>query len=146
MSRLLRRLAALCAGAVPLALSACPADSLVELRVGPATFRVEVAATPAARQQGLMFREELGLREGMLFVFDRTEVRSFWMRNTPLPLSIAYIDERGVIVHITDMEPYSEAPVSSRFPARYALEVNRGAFADAGVRVGDRVEIPAQYR
>ena len=93
-----------------------------------------------------MYRDRLGEREGMLFVFDREQMLTFWMRNTPLPLSIAFIDARGVIVHITDMAPFSEAPVSSRFPARFALEVNRGAFARAGVAVGDLVELPAGLR
>ena len=93
-----------------------------------------------------MFRDQLGEREGMLFVFEEERMLSFWMRNTSLPLSIAYIDARGVIVHIADMEPYSEAPVASRVPARFALEVNRGALSRAGVRVGDLVALPETLR
>ena len=93
-----------------------------------------------------MFREQLGEREGMLFVFEEEQTVSFWMRNTPLPLSIAFIDARGVIVHMADMVPYSEAPVPSRFPVRYALEVNRGAFERAGIEVGDLVELPDHLR
>ena len=121
-------------------------DGRVRLTVGGEAFEVELAVTPEQRRQGLMFREQLGEREGMLFVFDAEQTVSFWMRDTPLPLSIAFIDARGVIVHVADMVPYSEQPVPSRFPVRYALEVNRGAFERAGVEVGDLVELPARLR
>lgn len=116
------------------------------LAVGGAEFRVELAVTPEQRRQGLMYRDRLGEREGMLFVFEEERMLSFWMRNTSLPLSIAFIDARGVIVHIADLVPWSERPVSSRVPARYALEVNRGAFERAGVAVGDAVALPAALR
>lgn len=89
-----------------------------------------------------MHREELDPNAGMLFVFDSEELRSFWMKNTPLPLSIAFIDGDGRILEIYDMEPFSLAPVPSRFPARYALEVNQGRFSELEIRPGDRVEIP----
>ena len=121
-------------------------DTRIDLTVGDTVFRVELAVTDQQRARGLMFREELGRREGMLFVFDNEQPRSFWMRNTPLPLSIAYIDAKGVIVHITDMEPHSQTPVPSRAPAQYALEVNRGAFEEAGIRVGDFVQLPDSLR
>lgn len=116
---------------------------MIELTVGGVVFRVEQAVTPEQRRRGLMHREQLGEREGMLFVFEDERMRAFWMRDTPLPLSIAFIDARGVIVHVADMVPYSEKEVSSRVPARFALEVNRGAFERAGVAVGDLVELPA---
>lgn len=122
-----------------------PAGTL-ELTVGGAVFRVEQAVTPEQRERGLMFREHLGEREGMLFVFEEERMLSFWMRNTPLPLSIAFIDARGVIVHMADLVPHSERPVSSRVPARFALEVNRGAFERAGVAVGDLVILPPALR
>ena len=121
-------------------------DGLVRLSVGGQQFDVELAVTPEQRREGLMYRDRLGEREGMLFVFDQEQMLTFWMRNTPLPLSIAFIDARGVIVHITDMVPYSEAPVSSRFPVRYALEVNRGAFERAGIEIGDVVDLPDDLR
>ena len=121
-------------------------DGHIRLSVGGQQFDVELAVTPEQRREGLMYRERLGEREGMLFVFDQEQMLTFWMRNTPLPLSIAFIDARGVIVHITDMVPFSEVPVSSRFPARFALEVNQGAFARAGVAVGDLVQLPAGLR
>ena len=121
-------------------------DGRVRLTVAGEAFDVELAVTPEQRRQGLMFREQLGEREGMLFVFDEEQTVSFWMRDTPLPLTIAFIDARGVIVHMADMVPYSEAPVPSRYPARYALEVNRGALQRAGIEVGDLVELPARLR
>jgi uncharacterized protein len=103
------------------------------------TLLVEVADEPQSRSRGLMERTELGEREGMLFVFESSEPRSFWMKDTPLPLSIAYVDERWVIREIHAMEPGSLEPVPSRHPARYALEVNRGAFERLGIDVGDRL-------
>jgi len=131
------------AGLLALTAAGCGSDDgRVRLTVGGEQFDVELAVTPEQRRQGLMFRERLGEREGMLFVFDDEETVSFWMRDTPLPLSIAFIDARGVIVHVADMEPYSEAPVPSRYPVRYALEVNKGALERAGIEVGDLVELP----
>ena len=129
------------------AAAACVQDSAaIGLVVGGEVFRVEQAVTPEQRREGLMYRDRLGEREGMLFVFDEEQILTFWMRNTSLPLSIAFIDARGMIVHITDMVPFSEVPVSSRVPARFALEVNKGAFERAGVAVGDLVELPAALR
>ena len=126
---------------------ACGSDhGRTRLTVGGEQFDVELAVTAEQRRQGLMFREQLGEREGMLFVFEEEQAVSFWMRDTPLPLSIAFIDARGVIVHVADMVPYSEAPVASRYPVRYALEVNRGAFERAGIEVGDLVALPDHLR
>jgi hypothetical protein len=121
-------------------------DAKTRLTVGGQAFDVELAVTAEQRRQGLMFREQLGEREGMLFVFEQEQAVSFWMRDTPLPLSIAFIDARGMIVHMADMEPFSEAPVPSRFPVCYALEVNQGAFERAGIAVGDVVELPDHLR
>lgn len=114
--------------------------------MGGAEFRVELAVTAEQRRRGLMYRDRLGEREGMLFVFEEERMLSFWMRDTSLPLSIAFIDARGVIVHLADLVPYSERRVSSRVPARFALEVNRGAFERAGVALGDVVALPAALR
>lgn len=123
---------------------ACDAEQeRYELRIAGATLEVEVVDTPEGRAQGLMDRTELDERHGMLFVFEESAPRSFWMKDTPLPLSIAYIDERLVIREIHDMEPFSLEPVRSRYPARYALEVNQGAFDRLGIGVGDRI-LPSQ--
>jgi len=88
-----------------------------------------------------MFREELGPDNGMLFVFPDSQVRSFWMKDTSVPLSIAYISARGRILEIRSMAPYSEEPVRSRFPARYALEVNQNRFSEVGVTEGDEIDL-----
>lgn len=106
--------------------------------------RVEVADDAAERAQGLMNRTELAENRGMLFVFEAEQELSFWMRNTLLPLSIAYIDAEGRIVDIQQMEPLDDEPPHyvSAEPARYALEVNQGFFEERGVEVGDSVELP----
>ena len=110
--------------------------------------RVEVADERAERQTGLMGRTELAQDAGMLFVFGWERNLSFWMRNTLIPLSIAYIAADGRIVDIQDMEPLDDEPPSyaSAEPAKYALEVNQGFFAERGVEVGGTVEIPQEYR
>lgn len=122
-------------------LTACQADETIPLQVGEHTFEVEIADTPELRERGLMFRNDLDVDAGMLFVFDDDRPRSFWMKNTSIPLSIAYISAGGRILEIHDMEPQSLAPVRSRYPARYALEVNQGRFSEVGVGVGDAVDL-----
>lgn len=106
--------------------------------------RVEVADDAEEQAKGLMGRTALGEERGMLFVFPDEQVRSFWMRDTLIPLSIAYIDSEGRIIDIQDMEPRDDDPPHyvSAEPARYALEVNQGFFDERGVEVGDRVELP----
>ena len=93
-----------------------------------------------------MFRERLGKDEGMLFVYDREEFLTFWMKNTPLPLSIAFLDQKGKIVDIQDMEPFSLKTHDSIHPAKYALEMNQGWFKKNGIRVGDVVSFPATIK
>lgn len=117
------------------------AQELVDLPVGSHMFRVEVADEPEERQRGLMFRSQLDPDHGMLFVFPDSQLRSFWMANTAIPLSIAYIGADGVIQEIYDMQPFSRASVPSRAPAMYALEVNQGRFAEVGVGVRDRIDL-----
>ncbi|MDP3179615.1 MAG: DUF192 domain-containing protein [Spirochaetaceae bacterium] len=112
------------------------------LSVGATTISAEIAGTEDERAKGLMFRNKLADGEGMLFVFETDQVLSFWMKNTILPLSLAYLSSDGQIVKILDLEPQSLAPRSSERSVRYALEVPRGWFGRAGVSVGDVVEIP----
>ena len=100
---------------------------------------MEVADEPTERQQGLMYRTELAADAGMLFVYSGEAQRSFWMENTRIPLSIAYIDQAGRIVHLADMTPFDRTAVPSKYPAMYAIEVNRGHFTALGVSVGDQV-------
>lgn len=107
---------------------------------------VEIADTDAERQTGLMGRNVLPENAGMLFVFEGEQTLSFWMRDTLIPLSIAYIDAEGRIVDIQDMQPLDDVPPHyvSAEPAQYALEVNQGFFEERGVVVGDTVELPVQ--
>lgn len=100
----------------------------------------ELADTPDLRSRGLMERAALKPDHGMLFIYPDERPRSFWMRNTPLPLSIAYIDRAGRIVRLADMQPFDETSIPSRYPAMYALEMEQGWFLKHGVAAGDRVE------
>ncbi len=116
--------------------------SFVPITINGKKVIVEAARTEREKEKGLMFREKLGPDEGMLFVYEREEVLSFWMKNTRVPLSIAFINEKGKIVDIQDMEPFNLKSHASRRPAKYALEMNRGWFQRNGVHVGDSVTIP----
>ena len=111
----------------------------MQLDVAGTPVTAEVADTSPLRSQGLMHREGLRPDHGMVFVYPREAPRSFWMKNTLIPLSIAYIDASGRIVHMADMKPLDESPVPSRYPAMYALEMDRGWFRAHRVDVGDKV-------
>ncbi len=112
----------------------------ITIRVNGIPVRVEFADSHEERRQGLMFRETLPADEGMLFVFEREQLLSFWMKDTPIPLSIAFISQDGEIVDIQDMEPLDERTFHrSPRPALYALEMNQGWFGRHEVEVGDRV-------
>lgn len=104
--------------------------------------RVEIADSVVERAQGLMYRKALAERRGMLFVYTEEDELSFYMKNTLIPLSIAFIDSEGRIVDIQDMKPLDEASHLSKAPAQYALEVNQGFFEERDVGVGARVELP----
>lgn len=113
-----------------------------KIKLGAHTLTVEIADTPRLRERGLMFRKKLEPNSGMLFVFERVQPMAFWMKNTLIPLSIAYIDEHKKIVDIKDMEPAvmgAQFPPSypSKAPAMYALEMPKGWFAKNGIKIGD---------
>ena len=110
-----------------------------QLTLGGINVVVEVASPPRERATGLMGRASLPPDSGMLFVYPDEAERSFWMKNTPLPLSIAFMDTQGRIVHITDLRPLDERPVSSLRPTMYALEMTQGWFEAHGVKVGQSV-------
>jgi len=110
------------------------------IRVAGREVTVEVADTPDARSQGLMHRDSLPEDYGMLFVYPEEQILSFWMRNTRIPLDIAFIDRSGFILEIQHMEPHDDTSHASRQPAMYALELRSGWFEDHGVEPGDRVE------
>ncbi len=116
-----------------------PEESVV---IGNATFILEVARTPEEQRTGLMHRKRMDADRGMIFVFPEDRKLSFWMKDTLIPLSIAYVDSSGTIREIHDMEPLSLRPVESAVSVRYAIELNRGAFAVAGVGPGSRIDLP----
>ena len=111
----------------------------ITLEIGGVVVEAEVADDRMERSIGLMHRTALRPGSGMLFVYPRARRLSFWMRNTPLPLSIAFIDAGGTVVRIADMRPLDERHVPSDWPALYALEVPQGWFGSAGVSIGDHV-------
>ena len=103
------------------------------------TISVEVADTPSARQQGLMYRKQLPTDEGMLFIFSEAAYHGMWMLNTRIALSVAFVDEHGVILNIADMEPLSTEHHSPVAPAKYVLEMNRGWFTARGIKARDQI-------
>ena len=116
-----------------------------ELPVAPLTIKgnkitAEVAATPEQRATGLMHRFSLKPDHGMVFVFERAEPVGFWMKNTFIPLSIAYVGADGRVLNIDDMAPHDETPHQSRGPALYAIEMRKGWFAQRGIGPGDLVK------
>ncbi len=112
---------------------------VTNLKVGPHAIAAEVASTPDQRSLGLMYRFSLPADRGMLFVFPEPQPLAFWMRNTYIPLSIAFIDAEGRILNVAEMEPRSDATHPSRGEALYALEMRKGWFADRGVGPGTRL-------
>ena len=120
--------------------AADPALPEMPMQINGQKFTVEVAANDAARTVGLMHRRIMPENRGMLFVFPYATVQNFWMMNTYIPLSIAFIDEHGVIVNIADMKPLTTDPHPSAKPAQYALEMNQGWFAKRGIKAGAKVE------
>jgi uncharacterized protein len=135
---------------LPLMLTIAPAQGQVgkpntglpttKLTIGSTTLTAEIAATNEHRSTGLMHRFSLAPDSGMLFVFDVPRVQSFWMRNTYVPLSIAFIDAQGTILNIEDMAPKDERMTWSAGPALYALEMRKGWFAQKGIGAGARVQ------
>jgi len=112
----------------------------VDLYICAKKISVELATTNETRNRGLMYRHSLGADDGMLFVFPDNDYRSFWMENTYIPLSIAYLTEAGTIINIERMYPHNRTSVKSRAPAKYALETNADWFKKNGIQVGDCVE------
>lgn len=112
----------------------------IPLTVGPQSITAEVAADDASRSKGLMFRESLPDNHGMLFVFDRADQYCFWMKNTPLPLSIAFIGEDGRIINLADMQPLSLDAHCALAPARYALEMKQDWFKNHQIAPGTALQ------
>ena len=116
-----------------------PRLKTVALTAGMHVIKAELAITPEQQQVGMMFRSSMGTNEAMLFVEETPGVRCFWMRNTLIPLSIAFIAEDGTVVNIADMKPRSDESHCSARPVRFALEMNVGWFAKRGVKAGIRL-------
>jgi uncharacterized membrane protein (UPF0127 family) len=113
-----------------------PALPSTDLSIGVHLIKAEVANTFATRMEGLMRRPSMPANSGMLFVFDQSEVHCMWMKNTLIPLSVAFLDEQGAIINIEDMQPQTEQTHCAKRPARFALEMNKGWFAQRGIRSG----------
>jgi uncharacterized protein len=116
-----------------------PTLRTTKLTAGIHVITAEIASTPLSRMIGLMMRERLAPNHGMVFVFEDKSQHCFWMRNTLIPLSIAFIDDDGTVVSIADMTPKSEASTCPQRPVRYALEMDQGWFAKRGVTAGKKI-------
>lgn len=112
---------------------------VTQLRAGMHLIQAEVAQNDQQRAIGLMHRRSMPVNNGMLFIFETPSQQCFWMRNTLLPLSIAFIGDDGSIVNIADMQPMSDASHCSAKPVRYALEMNQGWFAKRGLKAGSKL-------
>ena len=125
------------------ALNSCGEEmETTEITLNGRTFTVEIARSPEERQQGLMHRKSLETDRGMLFVFSYDQKLSFWMKNTTIPLDIAYLSADGTVKEIHQMKPLSERAVQSSHSVRYALEVPQGTFAELGIKPGYRIDLP----
>ena len=116
-----------------------PSTATTTIKVGGHPLRVEVVANDEDRAKGLMFREKLGRDDGMLFVFPELAYHAMWMKNTLIPLSVAFIEADGTIANIADMKPHDESSHCAVKPVPYALEMDRGWFAARGLKAGSRI-------
>ncbi|MEZ5811131.1 MAG: DUF192 domain-containing protein [Rhizobiaceae bacterium] len=119
-----------------------PEPLTIETDAGEASYTIEIADNEEERARGLMFRTQLDADRGMLFVFDLTAQRGFWMKNTPLPLDLLFIAESGRVVAIRKGVPFSEEIIAPIYPVRFVLELNEGTAENAGIRIGARVRHP----
>jgi uncharacterized membrane protein (UPF0127 family) len=134
----------LCLG---LTLTAAPASAqdapqrlpAIQLGAGMHNIKAEVARTPQEHQIGLMHRQSMGLNEGMLFIFEQPSEQCFWMKNTLIPLAIAFVADDGTVVNIDEMKPRSLDTHCSTKPVRFVLEMNKGWFAKRGIKAGSKL-------
>jgi uncharacterized membrane protein (UPF0127 family) len=139
MNRILFLALAVLAAASAAAQAPQPQLPAVDLTAGMHRIRAEVANDMSSRMQGLMFRKAMPQNAGMVFVFEESANHCMWMKNTLIPLSVAFIDDAGAIVNIADMQPHSEQSHCAARPARYALEMNKGWFAERGIKPGAKL-------
>jgi uncharacterized membrane protein (UPF0127 family) len=114
----------------------------VKLSAGMHLIDAQVALTPEQRQIGLMFRKEMPQQEGMIFVFEQPAQQCFWMKNTLLPLTAAFVADDGTIVNLADMKPQTTDPHCSAQPVRFVLEMNKGWFVKKGIKAGSKLGGP----
>jgi uncharacterized membrane protein (UPF0127 family) len=131
--------AALAAGPAQAQDTLTPKLRAIPVKVGAHVLRVEVADSDASRSRGLMYRQAMGKNDGMLFIFEDPGYHSMWMQNTYIPLSVAFIDGDGKILNVLDMEPKTTDTHTAAGPARYAIETNKGWFAEKKIKPGDKV-------
>jgi uncharacterized membrane protein (UPF0127 family) len=130
--------AAACACAFA-ATAAEPALKTTTLKVAGHALKVEIAATDPQREKGLMFRRDMPRNDGMVFIFDEPAYHAMWMKNTLIPLSVAFVDREGTILNIEDMEPQTLDSHQAAGPATYAIETNKGWYAERRIKAGDKV-------
>jgi uncharacterized membrane protein (UPF0127 family) len=114
----------------------------VPVKIGSRTFTLEIAADEYTRERGLMERDSMPADHGMIFVFSSDTTEGFWMKNTHIPLDILFVDAGGKVVSVHTMKPFDMHTTESDGTYRYAIELNAGAAADAGVKAGDTLSIP----
>ncbi len=134
-------LSALASAAVATTQAQEPQMDLQRIKLGAGMHQIDsqVALTPEQRQIGLMWRKNMPTNEGMLFVFEQPSQQCFWMKNTLLPLTAAFVADDGTIVNLADMKPQTTEPHCSKQPVRYVLEMNQGWFAKKGIRAGAKL-------
>lgn len=118
-----------------------PQTKLQRVALGAGMHRIDaqVALTPEQRQIGLMWRKSMPAHEGMLFIFEQPSQQCFWMKNTLIPLTAAFVDDDGTIVNLVDMKPQTTDSHCSAKPVRYVLEMNKGWFAKKGIQAGSKL-------
>ena len=126
------------AGSAAMAQDAPQQLPAIRISTGMHVLQVQVAQTPEQQATGLMFRKTMGTNEGMLFIFDEPRQQCFWMKNTLLPLSVAFIDDAGVVANIDDMKPQTLESHCSAKPVRFVLEMNVGWFDKRGIKAGSK--------
>ncbi len=112
----------------------------IRLTAGMHLIQAELAQTPDERSTGLMFRTAMGANEGMLFAFEQAGTQCFWMKNTLLPLSVAFVADDGSVVNIDEMKPQTLESHCSTKPVRFVLEMNQGWFAKRGIKAGSKLQ------
>lgn len=114
----------------------------IQLSAGMHLINAQVASTPLEREIGLMHRTEMPVNEGMIFVFENPSALCFWMKNTHIPLTAAFIADDGSIINLADMKPMTTESHCAKVPARFVLEMNQGWFSKRGVREGQKISGP----